>query len=90
MKKTWSIILKVIIAVAGAIVVVIKIDASCGPVVAAAPLNPYHPNQRMNNRRDFSRLFVFRYNKRVAFLKNALFCFVSCYLLGVSLYILTK
>ena len=31
----------------------------------------------MNNRRDFSRLFVFRYNKRVAFLKNALFCFVS-------------
>lgn len=27
----------------------------------------------MNNRRDFSRLFVFRYNKRVAFLKNALF-----------------
>ncbi len=53
----------------------------------------------MNNRReksrlffvwDFSRLFVFRYNKRVAFLKNALFCFVSCYLLGVSLYILTK
>ena len=44
----------------------------------------------MNNRRDFSRLFVFRYNKRVAFLKNALFCFVSCYLLGVSLYILKK
>ena len=30
MKKTWSIILKVNIAVAGAIVVVIKIDASCG------------------------------------------------------------
>ena len=49
MKKTWSIILKVIIAVAGAIVVVIKIDASCGPVVAAAPLNPYHPNQRMKH-----------------------------------------
>ena len=44
----------------------------------------------MNNRRDFSCLFVFRYNKRVDFLKNALFGFVSCYLLGVSLYILTK
>ena len=44
----------------------------------------------MNNRRDFSRLFVFSYINRFAFLKNALFCFVSCYLLGVSLYILTK
>ena len=39
------------VAVAGAIVVVIKMDASCGPVVAAAPLNPYHPNQRMKHPR---------------------------------------
>ena len=39
------------VAVAGAIVVVIKIDASCGPVVAAAPLNPYHPNQRIKHPR---------------------------------------
>jgi len=37
------------VAIAGAIVVAIKIDASCGPVVAAAPLNPYHPNQRMKH-----------------------------------------
>ena len=41
----------------------------------------------MNNRRDFSRLFVFRYNKRVAFLKNALFCFVSLlFVRSIALY----
>ena len=37
------------VATAGAIVVAIKIEASCDPVVAAAPLNPYHPNQRMKH-----------------------------------------
>lgn len=39
----------------------------------------------MNNRRDFSRLFVFRYNKRVAFLKNALFCFML-FVRSIALY----
>ena len=36
------------VATAGAIVVVTKIDASCSTDVAAAPLNPYQPSQRMN------------------------------------------
>ena len=36
------------VATAGAIVVVRKIDPSVGRSVAAAPLNPYQPNQRMN------------------------------------------
>ncbi len=36
------------VAIAGAQVVVTNIDASCAPSVAAAPLKPYHPNQRMN------------------------------------------
>ena len=35
------------VAVAGAIVVFIKIDAKLSTLVAAAPLNPYHPNQSM-------------------------------------------
>ena len=35
------------VATAGAIVVVTNIEANCGPVVAAAPLNPYQPNQRI-------------------------------------------
>ena len=49
MKKTWSIILKVIIAVAGAIVVFINTDAKLSVFVVAAPLNPYQPNQRMKH-----------------------------------------
>ena len=36
------------VAVAGAIVVVTKIEASSAPSLAAAPLNPYQPSQRMN------------------------------------------
>lgn len=40
----------------------------------------------MNNRRDFSRLFVFRYNKRVAFLKMLfLFCFML-FVRSIALY----
>ena len=39
------------VAVAGAIVVFIKIDARLSVFVAAAPLNPYHPNQRMKHPR---------------------------------------
>ena len=35
------------VAMAGATVVVTKIEPSCGTVVAAAPLNPYHPSQRI-------------------------------------------
>ena len=36
------------VAIDGAIVVVTNTDASCSFVVQAAPLNPYHPSQRMN------------------------------------------
>jgi len=36
------------VAIAGAQVVVTNIEASCGPLFAAAPLKPYQPNQRMN------------------------------------------
>ena len=36
------------VASAGAIVVVTKIDPSCSTDFAAAPLNPYHPSQRIN------------------------------------------
>ncbi len=36
------------VASAGAIVVVTKIEPSCSTDVAAAPLNPYQPSQRMN------------------------------------------
>lgn len=39
------------VATAGAQVVVRKIDESCSPLVAAAPLNPYQPNQSMNTPR---------------------------------------
>ena len=35
------------VAIAGAIVVVTKIEPSCGTVVAAAPLNPYHPSHKI-------------------------------------------
>ena len=35
------------VAIAGAMVVVTKIEPSCSTEVAAAPLNPYQPNQRM-------------------------------------------
>ena len=37
------------VAVAGAIVVFIKIEAKLSTFVAAAPLNPYQPNQRMKH-----------------------------------------
>ena len=33
-------IMQVTVAIAGAMVVVAKMEASCGPLVAAAPLNP--------------------------------------------------
>ena len=36
------------VASAGAIVVVRKIEPNCSTDVAAAPLNPYQPNHRMN------------------------------------------
>ena len=36
------------VAIAGAIVVVTKIEPSSATDVAAAPLNPYQPSQRMN------------------------------------------
>ena len=36
------------VATAGAIVVVTNISPSCGTLVAAAPLKPYHPSQRIN------------------------------------------
>ena len=36
------------VAIAGAMVVVTKIDANWSLVTAAAPLNPYQPNHRMN------------------------------------------
>ena len=36
------------VATAGEIVVVTKIDPNCSTDVAAAPLNPYQPSQRMN------------------------------------------
>ena len=36
------------VASAGAMVVVRKMVPSCGTDVAAAPLNPYQPNHRMN------------------------------------------
>ena len=36
------------VATAGAIVVVRKIDPKSSSEVAAAPLNPYQPNQRIN------------------------------------------
>ena len=36
------------VATAGEIVVVTKIDPNCSIDVAAAPLNPYHPSQRIN------------------------------------------
>ena len=39
------------VATAGAIVVDINIEASWSPVAAAAPLNPYHPNQRIKQPR---------------------------------------
>ena len=42
-------IIQTTVAVAGAIVVFIKIDAKLSLFVAAAPLNPYHPNQRMKH-----------------------------------------
>ena len=35
------------VAIAGATVVVTKIEPSCATVVAAAPLNPYQPSQRI-------------------------------------------
>ena len=35
-------------AIAGAMVVVTKMDPSCSTLVAAAPLKPYQPSQRMN------------------------------------------
>ena len=41
-------IIHVTVATAGAIVVVTKMEPSCSTVVAAAPLNPYQPSQRMN------------------------------------------
>ena len=41
-------IMQTTVAVAGAIVVVRKIEPSCETDFAAAPLNPYQPNQRMN------------------------------------------
>ena len=37
------------VATAGATVVVAKIVANCRPFVAAAPLNPYHPNHKMKH-----------------------------------------
>ena len=43
------------VATAGAIVVVTVIDASCSTEVAAAPLNPYQPSQRMNTPRPPTR-----------------------------------
>ena len=36
------------VAIAGAMVVVTKMDPSCSTLVAAAPLKPYQPSQRMN------------------------------------------
>ena len=39
------------VATAGATVVVKKIDPSVGTSVAAAPLNPYQPSQRINTPR---------------------------------------
>ena len=36
------------VANAGAMVVVVNTDPSCSMEVQAAPLKPYHPNQRMN------------------------------------------
>ena len=36
------------VAIAGEIVVVRKIEPNCSREVAAAPLNPYQPNQRIN------------------------------------------
>ena len=44
-------IIQVTVAIAGATVVVRKIEPSCSTDVAAAPLNPYHPNQRMKQPR---------------------------------------
>ena len=41
-------IIQTTVATAGAIVVVRKIEPSCSIEVAAAPLNPYQPSQRMN------------------------------------------
>ena len=42
-------IMQTTVATAGAIVVVIKIEASCDPVFAAAPLNPYQPNHKIKH-----------------------------------------
>ena len=36
------------VAIAGAIVVVTKIEPNCSMLVAAAPLKPYQPSHRMN------------------------------------------
>ena len=41
-------IIQVTVARAGAIVVATKMLPSCGTEVAAAPLNPYQPNHKMN------------------------------------------
>ncbi len=41
-------IIQTTVAMAGAIVVVRKIEPNSATVVAAAPLNPYQPSQRMN------------------------------------------
>ena len=39
------------VAIAGEIVVVTKIEPNCSMLVAAAPLNPYQPSQRINTPR---------------------------------------
>ena len=44
-------IMQVTVAMAGETVVVRKMEPSCSTLVAAAPLKPYQPNQRMNTPR---------------------------------------
>ena len=39
------------VAMAGAMVVVTKIEPNCSTLVAAAPLKPYQPSQRINTPR---------------------------------------
>ena len=44
-------IMQVTVAMAGETVVVRKMEPSCSTLVAAAPLKPYQPNQRINTPR---------------------------------------